>query len=118
MNDSWANRLCQALKHVAPWPVRDNYVRIKPVDTDDDVEFYSDIRYLESLADAVLDDTRLARIEISDDIYTDYIARPLYEMASRPIGNEPQLDWPDPAAALLSLWRMDRDMAKLMGDAA
>lgn len=81
---------------------------------DDDTSFYEDMRYLEDLAELVLDDTRLARVEISDDIYTDFVARPLHEMACRPIEATKfweTFDWPeDHAAHLLALWRMDREM--------
>ena len=77
---------------------------------DDDTAFHEDLRYLADLADLVLDNTRTAQLEIDDDIYIDYVARPLYEMACRPI-ETPQPDWPeDVAGQLLALWRSDREI--------
>lgn len=100
------------------WPFRfrqqdDLQTPVDPVFTDDEIEFYRDMRRLRSLADEVLDDTRLARIEISDDIYVDYVARPLHEMVCRPVETEWDWYWPDHAAVLLTLWKMDREMARL-----
>lgn len=115
--DSWTSRLYQSIRNYRVWP---HFIRCtppiscKPVDTDDEVEFWSDLRYLQDLVDAILDDTRLARIEISDDIYTDYVARPLLEACCVPVESAKfweEFDWPvDYAAHLLSLWRMDREL--------
>lgn len=114
MSDSWAARLYQAIRnYVVPWPVRDTYVRVQPVDTDDEVQFYSDIRYLEDLRDAVLDDVHLARVEAPDYFATE-IAHPLLQMVVIPV-ESPEFaatwNWPDHAATLISLWRLDKEIS-------
>lgn len=111
--DWWSNRLYRAIRHYLPWPVRDTYVRLTPVATDDDVEFYSDMRYLEDLAEAILGDVHLARHEASD-MFTEHIGLPLLQLAAIPVESQQFWDewaWEDRAADLLSLWRFDREMA-------
>lgn len=118
--DSWSNRLYHAVRnYLLPWPVRDTYVRIAPVATDDDVEFYSDIRYFEDLAEAILSDIHLARHE-APDMFVEHIGLPLLQLAAIPVESQTfwdQWDWPDKAADLLSLWRFDRELnAWMAGD--
>lgn len=122
--DSWGVRLYQAIKrYLLPWPVCDTYLRVHPVDTDDEVRFYSDMRYFEDLSVAVLGDVHLARCE-APDYFLSEIARPRLQMVEIPVAGA-QPEWPiDVAADLISLWRFDReyeawcDGGEILGDEA
>lgn len=117
MSDTWTQRLYQSLKHIATWPHMFKCTPAlchKPLDTDDEIQFYNDMRYLEDLRDALLDDCRLAKNE-APDIFPTYVAEPLLEACCVPVESakfwEDFGDWPvDYAASLLSLWRMDREL--------
>lgn len=122
MSDTWASRLYQSIRNYRIWP---QFYRCTPplvtkpaVDTDDEIEFYSDMRYLQCLADAVLDDCRMAQAE-APDIYDDWVAKPLLAAASIPVESQRFWDefgeWPvDYAQHLLTMWRFDRDLEAWM----
>lgn len=113
--DSWAARLYQTIRNYLPWPTFYTFtppLRCKPVDTDSDIEFYSDLRYLEALAAAVLDDVRLANVE-APDTFPEWVAKPLLAAASIPVESRrfwTEWDWPvDHAGTLISLWKLDNE---------
>lgn len=114
--DSWATRLHRSIRNYLPWPHMFKCtppLAHKPLDTDDEIQFYSDMRYLEELRDALLDDCRLAKNE-APDIFASYVAEPLLEACCVPVESAKfweEWNWPaDYAASLLSLWRMDREL--------
>lgn len=119
--DSWATRLHRSIRNYLPWPHMFKCtppLAHKPLDNDDEIQFYSDTRYLEDLADAILDATRLAKAE-APDIFKDWVAQPLLQACCVPVESakfwEDFGDWPvDYAAHLLSLWKFDNEMNQWM----
>lgn len=117
MSDTWIAALYQSIKNYLPWPNMwrcTPALRCKPVDTDDDIEFYSDYRYLEELLAALMRDVHLAKFE-APDIFPDHVGRPLLQAVNIPVESRKFWDdfgpWPpDYAASLLSLWRMDNEI--------
>lgn len=85
----------------------------QPALLDDDATFYEQLRYLQCLSDAIYDNTLLARDELGDNEFTTIVGWSLLEAVNVPIESKQfwdSFDWPDHAAQLLSLWRMDREM--------
>lgn len=85
----------------------------QPAPLDDDAIFYEQLRHLEDLSDLIHTNTLLARDELGDTEFTTIVAWPLLEAVNIPIESKEfwsEWDWPDHAAQLLSLWRMDREI--------
>ena len=115
--DSWTSRLYQSVRNYRPWPHMFKctpVLRHKPLDTDSEIDFYSDMRYLEDLRDAIIEDCRLAKSE-APDIFASYVAEPLLEACCVPVESakfwEDFGPWPvDMAKHLLTMWRFDNEM--------
>lgn len=74
------------------------------------------MRYLQELAEAMLGDIHLHRRE-APDMFPEHIGKPLLQLAAIPVESQQfwdQWDWTDKAAALISLWRFDREMSAWM----
>lgn len=124
-DDGWAACLYRAIKRYQLWPHMWRCtppLRHKPLDTDDEVEFWSDMRYLQDLSDAILSDCQLAKAE-APDIFDDYVGKPLLQAVAIPVESQrfwDEWDWPvDYAATLISLWKFDNELERWMsGEAA
>ena len=118
---TWAERLAASLKNYLPWPNMWKCtppLRHKPLAQDDEVEFYSDLRYCEELADAIKQECTLAKYE-DPPTFCSEIARPLAAALSIPVESERFWrefgEWPvDYAGHLLTIWRFDREMDAFM----
>lgn len=122
MSDSWAQRLYQTVKAYIPWPHWEPFtptpaLQLPPMDDDDNIQFWTDIRYLQDLADAIRDDCRIAHHEISLDLYAGFIAQPLLAAINIPVESQQfwdQWDWPDHAADLLENWRAENQLRHMI----
>lgn len=121
MTDTWADRLYQTVKRYLPWPQMFRCtppLRHKPLDTDDEIEFWNDLRYMEDLADAIKQECAQAKYEDPDWFYAE-IARPLAAALAIPVESgrfwNEFGDWPvDHAAHLITMWRFDLELERWM----
>lgn len=119
--DSWAQRLYQTLRHYLPWPyfvVCTPPLVVAPLDTDDDIDFYNDTRYLFELQRAILDEIPRAKADGPDTFIEDTV-KPLLAAVTIPIESQRFWDafgeWPaDHAGELLSIWRFDNELSAYM----
>lgn len=118
---TWAERLHETIKNCLPWPQFFKCMpplRHKPLPQDDEIEFYSDLRYCEELADAIKQECIQAKYEDPDEFCAE-IARPLAAALAIPVESERFWrefgEWPvDHAQHLITMWKFDNEMRAWM----
>lgn len=115
---TWAERLAESIKRHLNYFKFTPVMQHKPLDQDDDIAFWSDIRYMQDLSDAIQQECTLAKYEDPPAFCTE-IARPLAAALAIPVESERFWqefgEWPvDYAAHLITMWRFDNEMRAWM----
>lgn len=115
---TWAERIADSIKHHLNFFRFTPVMQHKPLDQDDDIAFWSDLRYMEDLAEAIKQECTLAKYEDPDEFCTE-IARPFAAALAIPVESQRFWrefgDWPiDHAAHLITMWRFDLELERWM----
>lgn len=119
---TWASRLRKSLKNFRPFPHWEPFpikppLRVEVTAADEDVRFWSDIRYFQDLSDTIYDDCRLTAAEVGREVFAGFVAHPLLQMLAVPVESPAfaaQWSWPDHAAALIEQWRIDIEVRGML----
>lgn len=118
---TFARRLAKSIRHYLAWPqfpeCRPALV-CQPVDTDDEIAFYEDMCYLDSLRDAIIRDCAWHYCD-NPDTYREEVGQPLLAAVGIPVESQQFWDefgaWPDDhALMLINSWRVDNELHRMI----